>query len=122
MATVQPQYVNKMPYTSLKKQIKSYAFLGSQILKEQGKLIVFHEFLNCHICTHYLLTVFPTHFLNRLSPLVTMKMSIITVIECWEDNYICPIHQSKKEEKNRLICLRLFQKCNLILLRQTHFN
>lgn len=64
MATVQLQYVNKMPYTSLKKQIKLYAFLGSQILKEQEKLIVFHEFLNCHICSHYLLTVFPTHFLN----------------------------------------------------------
>lgn len=30
MATVQLQYVNKMPYTSLKKQINSYAFLGSQ--------------------------------------------------------------------------------------------
>lgn len=27
---VQLQYVNKMPYTSLKKQINSYAFLGSQ--------------------------------------------------------------------------------------------
>lgn len=35
-----------------------------EILKEQEKLSVFHEFLNCHICSHYLLTVFPTHFLN----------------------------------------------------------
>lgn len=81
--------------------------------------------INCHICLHYLLTACVSYTLSKLivtlgynedEHKLSLSLNVGKIII-----YVQSINQ-KKEEKNRLICLRLFQNCNLILLRQTHFN